>query len=202
MWRWITLMLAVGTLAAGAHPAHGQTPGSPNIREVLTAASLTPGDVPDWLSLDQGRSGLRTGDDGLPNYTAAFVAQSVGELPIVSIVNTVGQDPDAATSIDRLADRFREGLGGNRTELPAPALGEVSRAFSTTRQVMPGLPAATTAFVAFRRGEVVASVSVAALGDTSYTDLALRLAQDVDRRLTTALGTAPETVGTSPTPAR
>ncbi|HEX2033157.1 MAG TPA: hypothetical protein VHS99_03145 [Chloroflexota bacterium] len=64
------------------------------------------------------------------------------------------------------------------------------------------MPAATTAFVAIRRGDVVASVAVASLGDTPHTEVAVRLAQDVDRRLAAALGAGSETGGTSPSPAR
>jgi hypothetical protein len=105
---------------------------------------------------------------------------------IMGILNVVAQYPDAAAGLEREVDRVRTGMPGTRTELPAPAVGETSRAIAVTTPAIGGFSASTT-FIAIRRGDVVASVLVTSLGDTPPSDVALRLAQSVDRRLTAAL---------------
>jgi hypothetical protein len=155
--------------------------------DVLRAAALTTAELPRGLALDEQRSGLRTTAEG-PAYTATFMADGTGDPSLMGVVNTLGQYPDAAAGLDTLADRFRTGLGGSPTDLPAPAVGEASRAFTTTSRVMGGAMTTSTAFVALRRGDVVAGVAVASVGDTPQVAEALRLAEAVDRRLTAALG--------------
>src|SRR5579885_1722268 len=132
------------------------------------------------LALDRSHSGLRARPDGGQTYTVAFVPDGSGDPAIMGVVNTVEQYPDGASGMDAVAERFSAGLGGTRTDLPPPAVGEASRAFTTTRQMMVGAVTASTAFIVLRRGNVVASVAVAAMGNTPQTDVALRLAQDVD----------------------
>jgi hypothetical protein len=149
--------------------------------------ALTQADLPAGLTFDQDHSGARNGDDGSPTYMATFIGNGSGPLPIMGVVNIVSETPDAAAGIDRLADRFRTGLGGTPTEIAAPGLGDASRAFSVTRSAPGGAMTANSVFVALRRAGVVAGVMVTSMGDTPQTDLALRLAQSVDQRIAAAL---------------
>jgi hypothetical protein len=186
MWRWISVALVALALGTAAPPAVGHAQ-QPDASGVLAAAALTEADVPPGLALDEGRSGPRPSEEGVRTYLATFVGNGSGDLPIMGVVNILSEYPDAAVGIDRLTDRFRTGLGGNPTELAAPGIGEASRAFTVTSQVMGGAMTASTVFVAIRRAEVVAGVAVTSLGATPQTDVALRLAQNVDRRLAAAL---------------
>ena len=104
------------------------------------------------------------------------------------VLNQLAQYPDAVTGMDAVTERYRTNLSGNRTELQPPAVGEASRAFTVTSSAMGGAMSTTTAVVALRRGDVVASVAVASLGGTPQVDMAVSLAQVLDRRLTAALG--------------
>jgi hypothetical protein len=187
MRRRLGLVLAVLALGVGPLPGVGHAQGSSNIQDLLAAACLTEADVPQGLSLEPARSGSRTVEQGRPSHQVTFMANGRGDRSLMGVINVVEQYPDAATGVDQLTERFRSGLGGSLTDLPAPAVGEASRAFTSSRQLLPGAPAATTAFVAIRRGNLVASVAVASMGEGPQTELALRLAQDLDRRLTAVL---------------
>ncbi len=105
----------------------------------------------------------------------------------MGIVNVLSEDPDTSTSVDRLAERFRTGLGGNPVDLAVPPLGDASRAFTVTNQAMGGAISVSTAFVALRRRDVVTAVAVTSLGAAPQSDLAVRLAQSLDGRLAAAL---------------
>jgi hypothetical protein len=187
MWRWTYLALAVVAFSGGLGSGLGHAQERPSMDTVLRAAALTEADVPAGLALDPNRSGPRPREDGWPSYTASFVTNGRGDMSLMGVINVLGQDPDATTGIDRLADEFRTGLPGNRTELPAPAVGDASRAFTVLTPVMGGAMTASTAFVAIRRADVVAGVAVTSIGDTPRSDVAIRLAQEVDRRLRAAL---------------
>jgi hypothetical protein len=187
MRRRLGLVLAILALGVFPLPGVGHAQGSPNIQDLLAAASLTARDVPEGLALDSDRSGSRTAEQGRPSYQVTFMSDGSGDRSLMGVINVVEQYPDAATGVDQLTERFRTGLGGSLTDLPAPPVGETSRAFTSSRQIIPGAPAANTAFVALRRGTLVASVAVASLGDGPRIELALRLAQDLDRRLTAVL---------------
>jgi hypothetical protein len=220
MYRWVYRLLALFALAVGCLPAPGyaQSPvttsargdaapgvaapaanapasgnaqGRANAGDLLTAASLTEADVPRGLALDRNRGGLRTGDNGALTYTIAFVADGSGDRTLMGVLNQLGQYPDAATGMDAVTERYRTNLSGNRTELPPPAVGDASRAFTVTSSAMGGAMSTTTAVVALRRADVVASVAVATLGSTPQVDMAVSLAQAVDRRLTAAIGGGP-----------
>jgi hypothetical protein len=195
MWRWLWLVLAAVAFAGIAHPALGQGQERPNIQEVLMAAALTEADVPRGLVLNRERSGPRAGEQGGPSYTASFMPDGTGDPSLVGVVNIVGQYPDAAAGMDALTNRFRDAIGGSQTELPTPAVGEASRAFTLTSQVMGGAFTTSTTVVAVRRGDLVGGVAVAALGSTPQLDVALRLAESVDRRLAAALGPGPQRGG-------
>jgi hypothetical protein len=186
--RWQTVGLALLVIAgAAAHgPAVGFAQQQTDTGAVLTGVALTEADLPAGLALDEGRSGLRTGEEGTRTYLATFVGNGRGPLPIMGVVNIVSESPDAA-GIDRLTDRFRTGLGGTPTDLAAPGIGEASRAFTVTTPMMGGAMTASTVFVATRRAGIVSGVAVTSLGDTPQTDEALRLAQAVDQRLVAAL---------------
>jgi len=218
MYRWVYRLLALFALVVGFVPvpgyaqAPGNTPasdstpasssaatpanapvsvnaqGRANVGDLLTAASLTEADVPRGLALDRNRGGLRTGDNGVLTYTIAFVADGSGDRTLMGVLNQLGQYPDPATGMDAVTERYRTNLSGNRTELQAPPVGEVSRAFTVTSSAMGGAMSTSTAVIALRRADVVASVAVASLGNTPQVDMALSLAQTLDRRLTAALG--------------
>jgi len=184
MARWLALAAVVLALGTVAWPASGHAQ-QPNADDRLVAAALTEADLPTGLTLDQRRSGLRPSDEGTPSSLATFIGNGAGAPPIMGIVNVVTAPADAATGIDHLTDRFRSGLGGTATELTPPGIGDASRAFSVTTQAMGGAVTASTVFVALRRADLVAGVAVTSLGATPQTDVALRLAQQVDRRLAT-----------------
>ncbi len=186
MGRWICLALVALAFPVAPRPALAQAQ-RPDAGAVLTAAALTAADLPAGLALDERRSGLRTTEDGAPAYQAIFVGNGTGELPIIGVVNVVTESPDPATGLDRLTDRFRTGLGGNPTEIAPPAVGEASRAFAVTTEAMGGALTASTVFVAIRRADVVAGVAVTSFGAAPQTDMAVRLARNVDQRLTAAL---------------
>jgi hypothetical protein len=171
--------------AGPARPPDAAAP-QPDPTAVLAAAALTEADLPAGLTLDGQRSGPRPTEDGVRSYVATFVGNGRGELPIMGVVNILNAYPDGGAGIDQLTDRFRTGLGGTPVDLEAPRIGEASRAFTVTRSAMGGAMTANTIFVAIRRGDVVAGVAVMAVGATPQTDVALRLAQNVDRRLTAA----------------
>jgi hypothetical protein len=186
MWRWIGLAFVAlaFTTASWPVPGHAQ---QQDASAVLTAVALTEADVPAGLRRDEGRSGPRTTEEGGPSYQATFVANGSGNVPIMGIVNIVSEYPDAANGMDRLAGRFQTNLGGNATELAAPAIGEASRAFTISSPLMGGAMTASTVFVAVRRAGVVAGVAVTSMGNTPQTDVAVRLAQSMDQRLAAAL---------------
>jgi hypothetical protein len=191
MRRWIGLALLGLALTTTSWPAVGHAQ-QPDASAVLTAVALTEADVPAGLKRDDSRSGMRTTEDGGPSYQAMFVANGMGAngmgtAPIMGIVNIVSQYPDAANGMDRIAGQFQTNLGGNSTELAAPALGEASRAFTISSPLMGGAMTASTVFVAVRRAGVVASVAVTSMGNTPQTDVAVRLAQSMDQRLAAAL---------------
>src|SRR5439155_6705970 len=128
---------APGSAQAPANaPATSSAPGRTNVGDLLTAASLTEADVPRGLALDRNRGGLRTGDNGALTYTLAFVADGSGDRTLMGVLNQLGQYPDPTTGIDAVTERYRTNLSGNRTELPAPAVGEASRAFTVTSSAM------------------------------------------------------------------
>jgi hypothetical protein len=187
MWRWIYAAVAVCALTVAPRTASGQGQERPNIREVLTAAVLTEADVPRGLALDRSRGGARTDADGRPSYMAAFVADGTGDPSTMAVINIIGQYPDAASGIDSMTDRYRTALRGNWAELPAPAVGEASRASTVTNQVMSGALTTSTTVIAVRRADVVASVAVTSMGPAPQVDVATRLAQAADRRLQAAL---------------
>jgi hypothetical protein len=184
MARWLTLTLIVLALGTAARPAIGQAQ-QPDGGDRLVAVALTEADLPAGLTLDQRRTGVRSSGEGTPSYLATFVGNGAGDPPIMGIVNVVSASADGAAGIEQLTDRFRTGLGGTPTEVAAPGIGEASRAFTVTTQAMGGAITASTAFVALRRADVVAGVAVTSLGATPQTDVALRLAQQVDRRVAT-----------------
>jgi hypothetical protein len=159
----------------------------PDASAVLAAAALTEADVPAGLTFDERRSGPRPTEDGVQSYLATFVGNGRGDLPIMGVINILNTYPDPSVGIDRLTDRFRTGLGGTPTELDAPGIGEASRAFTVSTSAMGGAMTASTVFVAIRRAGVVAGVAVTSMGATPQTEVALRLAQSVDRRLAAAL---------------
>jgi hypothetical protein len=180
---------ASNAAAPSAAGTAGNAPARANVGELLTAVSLTEADVPRGLALDRNRSGLRTADNGAPTYTVAFVADGSGDRTLMGVLNQLGQYPDPAAGFNAVTERYLTNLSGNRTDLPPPAVGEASRAFTVTTSVMGGSMSASTAVVALRRGDVVASVAVASVGTTPQVDVALRLAQAVDQRLSAALNT-------------
>ena len=191
MYRWVYRLLALFALAVGCLPTPGYAQGRANVGDLLTAASLTEADVPRGLAQDRTRGGLRTADNGTLTYTVAFVADGSGDRTLMGVLNQLAQYPDAATGMDAVTERYRTNLSGNRTDLAPPAVGEASRAFTVTSSAMGGAMSTTTAVVALRRADVVASVAVASLGGTPQVDMAVSLAQAVDRRLTAALGAGP-----------
>jgi hypothetical protein len=187
MSRLSRLSLVVLTLLLGLQAAPVRAQERPSIEGVLRAAALTEADVPRGLALDASRSGSRLNDQGWPRYTAAFVGNGTDDPSLMGVINILGQAPDAATGMERLAEQFQSGLGGNRTDMPAPGLGEGSRAFAVITPVMGGAVTTSTVFVAVRRADVVAGVAVSSLGDAPRVDLAMRLARDIDGRLMAAL---------------
>ena len=180
-----------GAAPAGSAPQPGTTTASaappPDASAVLAAAALTAAVVPAGLTLDERRSGPRLTEDGVQSYLATFVGNGRGDLPIMGVINILNTYPDPSVGIDRLTERFRTGLGGTPTEVDAPGIGEASRAFTVSTSVMGGAMTASTVFVALRRAGVVAGVAVTSMGATPPTDVALRLAQSVDRRLSATL---------------
>lgn len=186
MWRWIHRTLVVLALSAALLPTVGHAQ-QVDATAMLAAAALTEADLPAGLTFDEQRSGVRPTEDGVQSYLATFVGNGRGDLPIMGVINILNTYPDAAVGIDRLTDRFRTGMGGTPTELDAPSIGEASRAFTVTRSAMGGAMTASTIFVAIRRADVVAGVAVTSIGATPQTEVALRLAQSVDRRLAAAL---------------
>src|SRR5713226_7963259 len=86
MWRWIGLALVALAFSVASWPALGHAQQS-DASGVLTAVALTEADLPAGLRRDEGRSGLRTTEEGAPSYQATFVANGSGNLPIMGVVN-------------------------------------------------------------------------------------------------------------------
>ncbi|HZR98720.1 MAG TPA: hypothetical protein VFE37_08440 [Chloroflexota bacterium] len=180
MWRVATVSLLVVLVASLAPPARAQELD-------FTTVVLTESEVPSGLRLSQGRSGPQT-RDGARAYEVTFEADpsrvGPGSGGIIVVTNLVALPADPVAALDEMTRSAKQSMPGSPTDAAPPAVGDESRAFTSSGGVGPF--SVTVAAAMFRRNRAVAGVVVMSAGGQPQMDEAVRLAQLVDGRLAEA----------------
>jgi hypothetical protein len=178
--RRIAFIILAGLVVQLTLPAHAQTLDPSTV-------VLTETDVPNGLRLSRDRSGSQT-RDGASGYQVTFEADPAQVAPgsggIIVVTNVVGLPTDPVAGLDEMTRSAKQASPGSTTDLASPAVGEESRAFTSSGGFGPFTVA--MAGTMFRRNGAVVGVTVVSAGGEPQVDQALRLAQVVDARLIAA----------------
>jgi hypothetical protein len=154
----------------------------------LASIALDEPDLPTNLRLYTRTPVASDEASGRQRHEVRFLAESLPSPPpagaMVSAYNVVVVANSFAPTLDRLIRDLQQDWGST-AELPAPAVGEESRAAATVTRPEAAPPAVSTAGVAFRRGPVLIGVAVSAVGSAPPVAEAVRLAQLMDARAAT-----------------
>jgi len=217
---------AQGTAPAPKPPAPRREPtplpGEPTLESALAGALLREADVPAGLRLQTEASG-RIAVPGVSGHLVTFVHADAGQAPefadlldlppgtillvknSVQLVTTEALVPGVLDSVIRGAEAAARAAGAvidTTTDYEGLPVGDECRVH-TMHYHLPGSPSASSALVAFRRGDVIAALNVEAAGDDPPFEHAMELAQIVDARLAAIVAPAdapPPAATPSPAP--